>query len=108
MCDYNDKVIKSLEPDNIKRMKDWNKRFTAPYSEDELESLRQLSLTVDNLWEKQVKLRQTVKDGTQDVLSIYGHKDTDTDSHTSIRQKDLIYSKLYKSEHVKNAVHMHD
>ena len=103
MCDYNDKVIKSLEPDNIKRMKDWNKRFTAPYSEDELESLRQLSLTVDNLWEKQVKLRQTVKDGTQDVLSIYGHKDTDTDSHTSIRQKDLIYSKLYKSEHVKNA-----
>ena len=103
MCDYNDKVIKSLEPDNIKRMKDWNKRFTAPYSEDELESLRQLSLTVDNLWEKQVKLRQTVKDGTQDVLSIYGHKDTDTDSHTSIRQKDLIYSKLYKSEHVNNA-----
>ena len=32
MCSYSDKVIKSLEPDNIKKMKDWNKKFTAPYS----------------------------------------------------------------------------
>ena len=103
MCDYTDKVIKSLEPENIKRMKDWNKKFTAPYSESELESLRQLSLTVDELWTNQVKLRQTVEEETQDVLSIYGHKDTAVDSHTTIRQKDLIYSKLYKSEHMKNA-----
>lgn len=103
MCDYTDKVIKSLEPENIKRMKDWNKKFTAPYSEGELESLRQLSLTVDELWANQVKLRHTVEEETQDVLSIYGHKDTAVDSHTTIRQKDLIYSKLYKSEHMKNA-----
>lgn len=103
MCDYTDKVIKSLEPENIKRMKDWNKKFTAPYSEGELESLRQLSMTVDELWDNQVKLRQTVEEETQDVLSIFGHKDTSVDSHTTIRQKDLIYSKLYKSEHMKNA-----
>ena len=103
MCSYNDKVIKGLEPDNIKKMKDWNKKFTAPYSADDLAMLRQLSITVDDLWEKQIKLRQTVEDETQDVLSVYGHKDTAIDSHTSIRQKDLIYSKLYKSEHMKNA-----
>lgn len=103
MCSYSDKVIKQLEPDNIKKMKDWNKKFTAPYTDSELESLRQLSLTVDELWENQIKLRQTVEEETQDALAIFGKEDAGEDSHTTIRQKDLIYSKLYKSEHMKNA-----
>lgn len=103
MCNYTDKVIKSLEPDNIKKMKSWNKAFTAPYTADELESLRQLSNVVDDLWDKQVKLREEVEKETEDTLSVYGHEDTAVDSHTTIRQKDLIYSKLYKSEHMKNA-----
>lgn len=103
MCNYKDKVIKQLEPDNIKKMKDWNKRFIAPYSDGELETLRQLSLTVDELWENQIKLRKTVDEETQDALSIFGREDVGEDSQTTIRQKDLIYSKLYKSEHMKNA-----
>ena len=103
MCSYNDKVIKKLEPDNIKKMKAWNKQFTAPYTDSELESLRQLSLTVDELWENQIKLRQTVEKETQDSLSVFGREDQGGDSHTTIRQKDEIYSKLYKSEHMKNA-----
>ena len=97
MCSYSDKVIKQLEPDNIKKMKDWNKKFTAPYTDSELETLRQSSLTVDELWTNQVKLRQTVEEETQDALSIFGREDTVEDSHTTIRQKDLIYSKLYNA-----------
>lgn len=103
MCSYSDKVIKQLEPDNIKKMKDWNKKFTAPYTDSELESLRQLSLTVDELWEDQIKLRRTVDHETQDSLSVFGREDVGGDSHTTIRQKDMIYSTLYKSEHQKNA-----
>ena len=72
MCSYSDTVIKQLEPDNIKKMKDWNKKFTSPDTDSELESLRQLSLTVDELWENQIKLRQTVEEETQDALSIFG------------------------------------
>ncbi|MBQ7433825.1 MAG: class I SAM-dependent DNA methyltransferase [Lachnospiraceae bacterium] len=103
MCSYSDKVIKSLEPDNIKKMKDWNKKFTAPYSMSDIETLRGLSEVIDELWENQIKLRQTVEEETQDKLSVYGYSDTVADSHTTIRQKDQIYSKLYKSEHMKNA-----
>ena len=103
MCSYSDKVIKQLEPDNIKKMKAWNKNFTSPYTDSELETLRSLSLTIDDLWEDQVKLRKTVGKETQDVLSIFGKEDTGEGSHTTIRQKDMIYSKLYKSEHMKNA-----
>lgn len=103
MCSYSDKVIKSLEPENIKAMGKWNKEFTAAYSDNDLETLRQLSLTVDALWEKQIELRRSVEAETQDSLSIFGHMDTAVPSHTTIRQKDAIYSRLYKSEHMKNA-----
>ena len=103
MCSYNDKVIKQLEPDNIKLMKAWNKKFTAPYNPNDLETLRGLSEVVDELWKNQIKLRQTIEAETQDALSVYGYSDTAVDSHTTIRQKDQIYSKIYKSEHMKNA-----
>ena len=103
MCNYSDKVIKLLEPNNIKTIVEWNKKFTAPYSLNDLETLRGLSDVIDELWAKQVKLRQTVEAETRDQLSVYGYNDTVTDSRTTIRQKDQIYSKLYKSEHMKNA-----
>ena len=103
MCNYTDKVIKDLEKSNIKAMSEWNKKFTAPYSPSDIETLRGLSEVIDDLWNNQIKLRQTVEQETQDRLSVYGYSDTATDSHTTIRQKDQILSKLYKSEHMKNA-----
>lgn len=103
MCNYTDKVIKELEPDNIKKMKDWNKKFTAPYSADDLVTLRRLSSVVDELWKDQIALRKEVEEKTQDALSVFGYADDAEDSHTTIREKDKIYSELYKSEHMKNA-----
>lgn len=103
MCSYSDKVIKSLEPENIKKMVNWNKKFTAPITDDDVITLLRLSETIDNLWDAQIKLRKEVGAKTKDALSIFGHVDDAVDSHTTIRQKDKIYSELYKSEHMKNA-----
>ena len=103
MCSYGDKVIKSLEPENIKRMKDWNKKFTAPYSADDLVTLQRLSDAIDELWKAQIDLRKEVGEKTQDSLSAFGYTDEAEDSHTTIRQKDKIFSELYKSEHMRNA-----
>lgn len=103
MCSYSDKVIKSLEPDKIKEMVKWNKKFTAPITDDEVITLLRLSAAIDELWEAQIKLRKEVGAKTQDALSIFGHTDDTVNSHTTIRQKDKIYSELYKSEHMKNA-----
>lgn len=103
MCSYGDKVIKSLEPENIKRMKDWNKKFTAPYSADDLVTLQRLSDAIDELWKAQIDLRKEVGKKTQDSLSVFGYTDKAEDSHTTIRQKDKIFSELYKSEHMRNA-----
>ncbi len=103
MCSYSDKVIKSLEPDNIKKMKNWNKNFTKPYSDDDISTLLRLSSVIDELWQAQVKLRKEIEQKTRDKFSVYGHEDTSKDFHTSIRQKDKIYSELYKSENMRNA-----
>lgn len=103
MCSYSDKVIKSLEPDNIKKMGKWSKKFTEPLSDDDLVTLRRLSDVIDELWSKQIELQREIEAKTQDNLSIYGHEDTSVDSHTTIREKDKIFSELYKSEHMKNA-----
>lgn len=103
MCSYNDKVIKSLEPDNIKKMKEWNKQFNKEYTESEIATLLRLSKVIDELWEEQVKLRKEIELKTQDNISVFGKTDDAEDSHTTIRQKDKILSELYKSEHMRNA-----
>lgn len=103
MCSYSDKVIKQLEPANIKEMKDWNKKFTSPVTDDEVVTLLRLSAAIDELWEAQIQLRKEVGTKTQDALSIFGYTDDAEDSHTTIRQKDKIFSELYKSEHMCNA-----
>lgn len=103
MCAYSDNVIKSLEPENLKKMAAWNKKFNEPYSDDDIASLLRLSDEIDKLWNAQVKLRQEVEGKTRDRLSIYGWEDEGEDSHTTIRQKDRILSELYKSEHMRNA-----
>lgn len=103
MSNYRDKVIKELEPENIKKIKKWNKEFTKPYSDEELVTLRSLSRSIDKLWDEQVQLRNEIDKVTQDDLAVYGHENKRTPSHFSIREKDRIYQGAYKSEHERNA-----
>lgn len=103
MCDYTDKVIKSLEPEKLKAMKDWNKKFTAAYSEDEFKSLIELSKLIDVLWRDQIKARHDLEDATITALDVYGHKDSRFDRGQSIREKDKLLRGFYKSEHAQNA-----
>ncbi len=103
MCDYTDKVIKSLEPEKLKAMKEWNKKFTAAYTEDEFKSLIELSKLIDALWKKQIEARHELEERTITALDVYGHKDERRDSMLSIREKDKFLRDTYKSEHAQNA-----
>ena len=85
MCSYTDKVIKQLEPAKIKFLNTWNKAFTAPYCDDDIETLKKLSKTIDKLWKDQISLRQQLKQQTHDSLSVFKFNDDEPDSHTSIR-----------------------
>jgi methylase of polypeptide subunit release factors len=103
MASYTDKVIKSLAPDKIKAMKDWNKNFIKPYGKGDIETLLRISGVIDTLWAKQIELQKEVKKQTADALSVYGHPDETESSHTTIREKDLIFERLYKTEGGDNA-----
>lgn len=103
MANYTDKVIKGLEPDNIKTINNWRKEFTAKYDENDIQTLLSLSESIDDLWSRTVELRKKVKEAIFEPLSVFGHDESEAGSHTTIREKDEIYKKLFKSEHMNNA-----
>ena len=103
MCDYNDKVIKEFEKDNINIIKNWRNNFCNTYSDENIETLLRLSSTIDTLFDEQVKLRKEIEEKTADYLPIFGKDDNREISHTTIREKDEIYKKIYKSEKMENA-----
>ena len=103
MANYTDKVIKGLEPDNIKKINDWRKEFTSKYDENDIQTLLSLSESIDDLWRRTVELRKKVAKATFEPLSVFGHDESEEGSHTTIREKDAIYNQLFKSEHMNNA-----
>lgn len=103
MANYTDKVIKSLEPDRIKMLKEWNKGFTAKFSEDEIQTVLRLSESIDKLWKLTADERRKIEKATYEPLSVYGHDETGESSHKTIREKDAIYRELFKSERAQNA-----
>lgn len=103
MANYTDKVIKKLEPENIKLINNWRKEFTKPYTDDEVEMLLNLSEIIDDLWDRTVRLRKQVQEATADTLVVYGQTDDIESKHITIREKDKIYHSIYKSEGGENA-----
>lgn len=103
MASYTDKVIKELEPDNIKLIKQWQKDFCSKYSDEDIEILNKLSDIVDDLWMRTINARQRVEIRTEDSLSVYGHDEGAYEEHLTIREKDTIYQNIYKSIGGENA-----
>lgn len=103
MANYTDKVIKGLETDNIKKINDWRIEFTAKYDDDDIETLLNLSEMIDDLWGRTVELRKKLEKATSEPLSVYGHEESGEGAHLTIREKDEIYHKKFKSEKEMNA-----
>ncbi len=103
MSNYTDKVIKGLEPENIKKINEWRKDFTRRYTEDDIKTLLNLSDIIDKLWERTVDLRKKIEKATGEPFSVYGHEEVEEGMHTTIREKDEIYKREFKSERMNNA-----
>lgn len=103
MANYTDKVIKELEPDNIKLIKNWQKNFCAKYTDEDIEILNKLSEIVDDLWMRTIHARQQVEIRTEDSLSVFEHDEGTYEGHLTIREKDAIYQNIYKSIGGENA-----
>lgn len=75
MSNYKDPDVAKLEPDALKTLKDWRKKFTAKYSDSELDQLAALSIQIEMLWQTWAIKLQELDDKTTDAYSIYGHKE---------------------------------
>ena len=103
MATYKDKVIRSMEPEAIKKINSWNKKFGEPHGKEDTEALLRLSTIIDDLWERQVQLRKEVTSKTRDSLTVYGQPEDGATQPLSIREKDEVYRRVYKSEEMENA-----
>lgn len=103
MANYTDKVIRELEPDNSKLIKQRVKEFCVKYTDEDIEVLNKLSDIIDDLWMRTIHARQKVELRTEDAFSVYGHDEGDYREHLTIREKDAIYRNIYKSEGGENA-----
>lgn len=129
MCEYTDKIVKGIEKENLARLKEWKKSFIAPYNKGEMQVIRTLSTSIDNLWRGQTKARRDLERQTRDSLSIYGFDTDDSSSsetqngkhrqawagvldigdslnrgnNLSIREKDEMLRVSYRSEEAVNA-----
>lgn len=103
MCSYTDKVIKAMEPEKIAFIKEWNKKFTRAFNDEECERVLELSAQIDKLWDAHVVLRHEIAEKTTDPLSVWGQPEDKVHTPMTIREKDAIYESLYLSHGAENA-----
>ena len=103
MANYTDKVIRQLAPDNIKKIKDWQKEFCKEaYSEFEIEQLVSLSKKIDELWQRHVKEQRRMGNRTTDPLAVFGQEE-DKLQRSTLSMKDKIVAQERMSEGVGNS-----
>lgn len=125
MCAYDNSVVKRMEPENIAIIKQWQKKAGKPYTDQQIESMRKLSKTADELWRGQIKNRRNLEKETTDALSVYGYDDVHISAeerrigsgqsafdnlytgerkvNLTIRQKDEMLTDSYRSIEATNA-----
>ena len=67
-----DKVIKQLAPESVKRIKQWRKEFCKPLAKTEAERLEQISDAVDRLFAQVVRERVLATQETSDRIPVWG------------------------------------
>jgi len=102
MAAYNDKVVKGLAKKEIKAIDTWRKRFTLPFSPEQVAQLLRLSKAADELWQKHIEQQQHIAERTSDPLTVWGQPapESGTAQPTTTCDKDRIYEGELLSDNV--------
>lgn len=97
MAYYTDKVIKKMAPDELKRMKEWNKKQIRTFSRHDINQLKELSISIDILWKRQTEMLAEIRQLTEDEYPLFGQRPADsTRTILTTEEKDRIRSeRLY-------------
>ncbi len=102
MAGCDDKVVKSLEPAQMERMKKWRAKFNEPLSKDEIQRAQRLSEQVEKLWKQHVSELARIRKLTMDELHVWPQEHRNVPL-SSTKQKDEIWQHEMLSEKVRNA-----
>jgi hypothetical protein len=89
MCDYSDKVVKSMCPMEMRRIAEWRKNFREKLDSSEVTTLLRLSDAVDRLWVRHTADLRTVRTQTGNEFPVWpaDRRDTAARSGLSNRQR---------------------
>jgi len=102
MALYKDKVVKSLKTEQIETIDKWRKEFIKPYTEEEVELLLKLSLSIDKLWQEHTRHLNAMKQKTTDTLYVWGQKKAEK-QQSNIEYKDSVFMQEKLSDEVKSS-----
>lgn len=102
MAACSDKIVKSLEPAHVERMKLWRKAFTAPLAADETKRVAKLSAATEALWQQHATELARIRAITSDELHVWPDAAPNR-APTSTAQKDALWQREMLSERQKNA-----
>lgn len=104
MANYQDKVIKQLEPDAIVKINNWRKEFCKPFSKADVALLERLSVAVDRLWNEHASQLARIREETTDQLPVWGQDSEDGRIRQSeISLKDRMLEQEILSRNVLNS-----
>ena len=90
MADYKDKFLRSLEPDRIRVIREWRKRFCKPFGDTDIKTLESLSDAIDQLWALHAEQLARDREATRDSVRVWGFEVTGPEQRTTNRWKDRI------------------
>ena len=90
MADYGDKFVQSLEPEKIRAIREWRKKFCKPFSDKDIKTLESLSDVIDRLWALHSEQLARDRDATSDWVPFWGSESTGPGQRTSNRWKEQI------------------
>ena len=104
MANYKDKVVKQLAGENIKKINEWRKEFTKPFSNRDIQILEKLSHTVDHLWDKHTDQLRKLRENTTDPMDVFPHSCSGDDKEaTSTRYKDNKHAQELLSKNIRSS-----
>jgi len=91
MSKYDDKTVKELAKDRIKRIDTWRTAFCKPLTEAEERTVLDLSAKIDELWKQHSDKLRAVRENTTDPLTIFGREENNLIHFTLTEQKDELF-----------------
>jgi hypothetical protein len=104
MVDYKDRVVREMAKAETKKITEWRKGFTKPFSDSQVNHLKKLSSAVDRLLERHTQQLRNIRQRTDDVFPIFGKPEINEPRRPmTTAQKDKVFEQELLSWNVRNS-----